>query len=257
MKIRFHQQYLWTERVVVFDEPIEQGHGAKIAIKTTCDNWFKHNCDVILPFSIQSRFHEGPYGKLKVESFISTIKKHVRGKAVIFLTDEAHLQVHRLLYNDDEEMTKQILRQMSYCFLDKHKKLFKGLEVVNYQELIHSHPHISTYRALVQQWRCHDSHFSALLNEDAASTYTSERAAKYPNKKLFIERAILDLLDQCVCLQAFENQGFRYEMYPGKHFQSTHYVTELLKKAGSAFDILEVCVSIEKKYGVAKQSADL
>ena len=85
----------------------------KLAIKTRETHWLNTAHPVVV-LSIHSALHKNVDGDLKMNALISSIKKLVKGRITVLLSDRAHLQTYSLKYQDD------IKKAFEYCLLSAH-----------------------------------------------------------------------------------------------------------------------------------------
>lgn len=214
----------------------------KLAFKTEEAQWLDTDESVIALISIHSSFHSGPGGYLKMDAFLSTIKNNVKGKLVVLLADSAHLHTLSLdFFGNISSALNQCVKD-SNGFVEKFKALFDKHEVVYWHSFICSDPTYKKMLSLVRKRYEIDSQFQEFVIADAVSTYTSERENKYPNRSLFVEKAIEDILEQCASSLVLVNKGYRFLFYPGAPYKSVANVS-----TDRHLSWINVFLSIEKK----------
>jgi hypothetical protein len=219
----------------------------KLAFKTKETNWLDTEAPVIVPISIQSSFHEGMAGYLKMNAFISTIKAHVKGNITILFTEKAHLNVASLRFQNNYQRTFDECLHQAYEVADRFKVFFEGCNIVYWHKYIGHDPSYSFFYDKIIKIYQTDSVFQSHLSADAEITYTSERASEFIDKFLFISKAIEDLLEQCICVLVMANKGYRFQFYPGSQFASVEYVNRMFVDIEKKLSFIDVFLTIEKK----------
>lgn len=225
----------------------------KIAFKTKETHWLNTNVPVIIPISIHSAFHEGHDGELKMNAFISTIKKLVKGKITILFTEKAHVQVASLKHQNNFKKAFEECFTHAQVLTNRFKTYFEGCNVAYWHSYINEDPNYPIYCSQIQNLYQNDPLFRCHLLEDAKSTYTPERAKAFPNKKQFISLSINDLIEQCAGLLAIINKGYSFQFYPGSDLASTNYVNRTLVPLDKQIFYIDVFLTIEKKSIIKKR----
>jgi len=220
---------------------------AKLAFKTSQTDWLNTESPVIVPISIHTIFHEGLLGELKMQAFISIIKSHVKGKITILMTEKAHLKAVSIRYNLDDEKAYQLCLKDAQDLANRFKSCFEDCEVTYWQTSISNDPNYPMYRKRIMDLYTTDPTFQSLVCADAESTYTSERANEFPDKELFIQKTIEDLLEQCICIVVSVNSGYRFQFYPGPNYASHDYMNKILFLPDIQLNFIQVSLSVERK----------
>lgn len=210
----------------------------KLAFKTKETDWLNTQFPVVIPISTHSAFHEGVNGEMKMEAFIATLKQSVEGNMTILMTEKAHLNVWKLKTDDAFELCMAAAQQLAKRF----RKIFEGCTVVYWHDYIDDDPSYSAFKEKVLEMYAHDPVFQHHLREDAIASYGGERKDEFPNKELYIERTILDILEQCVCLLVLKKKGYRKQFYPGRQYAAVEYVNR-----NQLIALIHVFITIERK----------
>lgn len=86
--------YRWRHTLNCFRDTVS----CKLAFKTHDNEWLQTEDPVVILVSLQSAFHEGIFGDIKMDAFVSTIKKHVKGRITVLL--DAHYSTMSLTFED-------------------------------------------------------------------------------------------------------------------------------------------------------------
>lgn len=219
----------------------------KLAFKTRETNWLSTESPIIIPISIQSAFHEGMEGELKMNAFLSIIKSHVKGKITVLLTDKAHLQVASLKYQNNYQKAFDACLHDAQALENRFRSYFDTCHVAYWHRYISEDSHYPLcYRQIMDLYE-KDPAFQNDVYLDAESTYTSERANEFGDKALFIDKSIHDILEQCTCLLVLANKGYRFQFYPGRGFASIDYVNRTLLSSEKQISFIDVFLTMEKK----------
>lgn len=219
-----------------------------LAFKTRQADWIGTVNPSIALVSVHSTFNEGIDGYFKMAAFISTIRENIQGKVSVLIADTAHLHTMRLLGGSLDQLSQSaqelVLRFSSYL---------AAVEVDYWSSSIMENPEYKKYKKQLLQLAQTDNHFMSVLLGDAESAYTEKREVVFPNKALFIEKMIDDLIEQCTCMQILAKQGYRYIFYPGTPCASTEYINHLFK---NDIQWIDVFVTIEKKKKIELKPSD-
>lgn len=240
------KSYIWRKNFSATCSNQEWVMRGKLAFKTETTHWLNTEAPVLIPISVHSNFHEGLDGELKMNALISTIKNHVKGKITILLTEKAHLNVASLKYGNDQEAFEECLKD-ARRLVDRFKSYFEQCHLNYWDSYICEDPSYPLFRDQMREQYLTDEKFRNLVHQDAEMTYTSQRALEYPDQNLFINKAIEDLLEQCVCLLVITHKGYRFQFYPGNSFASTDYVNRTLLPKENQISCINVFLTIEKK----------
>ncbi len=239
------KSYIWRKN---FSAVVSNQHmtmRGKLAFKTEVVNWLNTEASVVIPISLYSAFHEGLEGELKMNAFISTIKNHVKGKITILLTDKAHLKVASLKYDNPQRALEDCIKR-AQGLTNRFRSYFESCHIAYWNTQICTDPCYPFFCDQIRARYLRDEKFRYLVLQDAKTTYTSHRAFEFPDKQKFIEQAIEDILEQCVCILVMTHQGYRFQFYPGDSFSSTDYVNRSLPQ-DQQISYINVFVTIEKK----------
>lgn len=116
-----------------------------------------------------------------------------------------------------------------------------------------SHKEYTSFKNLLQQLMQRDDAFRSSLLADAEAAYTEKRRKEFPDQKLFIEKMIADLIEQCVCIQILGKQGYRYLFYPGPPCASAQYINDHYILPENRLHWIDVFITIEKKTKVSQE----
>lgn len=231
----------------------------KLAFKTQLTEWLNTESPVIIPISIQTAFHEGVAGQLKMEAFTSIIKENVKGIKTVLLTEKAHLNVYSLKCGGDKQKANVELLLKAQQLVERFATYFEGYKVVYWSEYINQDRYYEFFSKQVLHWYQTDQNFHSCVEEDAANTYTIERAQEYPDKNSFISYSIQDILEYCAYLLIIAHKGYRFQFYPGSNYKAAKYVIRNLLPVSLQLAHVDVFLSIEKKTEISlnKNTASL
>lgn len=220
----------------------------KLAFKTKNTDWLNTECCVIVPISIRSTFLAGLVGDLKMQAYTSIIKNHVKGKITILLTEKSHLHVASLRYSPNSyDQALEEESNFAKGIENRFQSHFQDCKIEYWETYINRDSQYSKFQERVARLYQTDSTFKSHILLDAESTYTSERASEFPNKPLFIEKAVDDLLEHCVYMLLIANKGYKFQFYPGSLYSSMDYVNENFIDCEKRVSTVNVCLSMEKK----------
>lgn len=220
---------------------------SKLAFKTKETHWLHTDAPVILPISIHSAFHKKITGEMKMEAFISIIKDHVKGKITILLTEKAHLNILSLKFNNNYQKAYEICLKEAQM-LEKHFHwLFAGCNIAFWDFFICQDPKYREFQERIKNLYLIDPVFRNHLLADAETTYISDRINEYPDRTLFIEKTIDDIMEQCVCLLVLIEKGYRFQFYPGNQYVAVEYVNHIFFDDEKRMSLIKVFLTIEKK----------
>lgn len=219
----------------------------KLAIKTTDTRWIGSKDSVVVLVSIQSNFHEEVSGDLKMEALLSTIKSCVSGPVTVLFSDRAHLQTLRLRYDDNVEKAFEACLASARNLNRRYLQYFENCKVVFWHSYICQDSHFFSSINLIKDLFQNDPYFHDLLLKDADLSYQGIRLQLFPNKELYIEKSIDDLIEQCASILVLANKGYRFQFYPGSPYQSVEYVARTFLEEDKQLNWINVFISIEKK----------
>lgn len=239
--------YSWRKNYISIYSKGECLTRGKMAIKTTDTRWIGSKDSVVVLVSVQSNFHEEVSGDLKMEALVSTIKNCVEGPVTVLFSDIAHLQTVRLRYDGNVDKAFEDCLTSAYILNERYLHYFKNCKVVFWHSYICQDSHFLAFKNLIKELFQTDSCFNHLLLTDAELTYHGERLQLFPNKKLYIEKTIDDLIEQCASILVLANKGYRFQFYPGSPFKSVEYVARTFLEKDKQLNWINVFISIEKK----------
>jgi hypothetical protein len=239
--------YQWTTRIPIKLFQASFSKYRRIIVKTNSSEWVGIADPVIVIFSIDSLFNEGQKGQLNVKALMSTIKQQVHGPITILLTENAHLHALSLEYNNDLQQALLQAREMAKSLHKKFAQEFEGCWVAYWHEFVSNDVDYQRFRDQIMSLYENDSVFREMLVKDALSTYTVDRADKFSDKDLYVEKTVLDLLEQCVYELISTKKGYKFDFYPGKQYATLHYVNERLLPVEKRITHVHVSISFEKK----------
>ncbi|MBS4168710.1 hypothetical protein [Parachlamydia sp. AcF125] len=242
--------YIWRQNFTATFTDQEKTVRGKLAFKTKDISWLETSAPVILPISIHSNFHEGIQGDFKMNAFISTIKRHVKGRITILLTEKAHIKTFSLKYSNNFEKAFEECLKSANMLVQRYEPLFENCNVVYWHSYICQDPYFKKFVDRLESLYSTDLIFRKLLHEDAEISYEGESrrsGTTFINKSLFIEKAVEDLIEQCACLLVLVNKGYKFQFYPGKPCASTEYVNRIFVPKDNRISWIDVFLTIEKK----------
>lgn len=239
--------YLWRKTFTAIQTAEEKTIRGKLAFKTIVKHWLETKDPVIVLLSIDSAFHEGFEGDLKMNALMTTIKNHIQGKITILISDKAHLQTMSLDYQNNSEIAFEECLLRAQKLETRYQPYFKSCKVVYWHSYICQEECFATFLHKMKELFQVDPVFRELLHRDAEETYTEKRRAKFSDKGQFIEKATEDILEQCACLLVIAHKGYRFQFYPGSPFASTEYINRIWLPKEKQVSWIDVFLSIEKK----------
>ena len=239
-------KYLWRKNYTARVSDQEKAIRAKIAFKTQEIHWLETQASVIALISIDSAFHDGMEGNLKMDAFMSTIKQHVKGRVTVLISDRAHIRTSSLKYGGNLDKAFELCKDNAQGLVDRYRTYFEKCNVAFWHSYIYQAESFDPFLKLVKNLYDTDPVFRSHLLFDAEASYTVERMQDFSNKGLFIERTIEDILEQCACILVLANKGYKFQFYPGRPYASTEYVNEVLIPKEKVCWV-SVFLSIEKK----------
>jgi len=211
-----------------------------LAFKTQDISWLDTSSPVVVLVSVNSAFHEKGEGFLKMEAFLATIRRHVKGEIVILIADTAHLYAQHLL--EGPSATQSCL-SAGEELVSRYRSLFAGSTLLYWHALRRDEAY-EEIRSHILTLFHRDATFRQYLFEDADSAFTEKRKSEFLDKGQFIESTVADLIEQCVYLQLLARKQFRYLFYPGASCKATEYLRTILS---NGLQWIDVFLTIEKK----------
>ncbi len=222
------KKYSWRNRVTASSSNVQ----AKLAVKTEHTNWLETKEPVVVPISINSKFHNPITGDLKMEALLSSIKSSVKGPITILFTEKAHLLTEaNTTFTGNKELAREDLFSKAAALKNRYERHFEGCKVVFWEEYISQDTSYEPSYAFVEKLYKEDILFKEQIFKDLAA----------PD-----ESGIYDLLEQCTCQLVLASKGYRFQFYPGSPYASTEYVSGLLSPLKRTVWIT-VFLSIERK----------
>lgn len=179
-----------------------------------------------------------------MNALVSTIKNHVLGEVTILLAERAHLHVLRMKYPTNA--TEKSL-QDAYALASRYCDYFKGCSVVYWHSYISGDPRFELYQKAVQDLHQKDSVFRDCVLRDAENCYSQKWQEECPDKALFIEKTIKDILEHCVCWIILTKKEHRFHFYPGPPFLAMDYAKILLPSEERQLEWIQVSLLVRKK----------
>lgn len=225
----------------------------KVAFKTNITNWEKTLEPVICLVSVDSAFNNGIDGELKMNAITSIIKRNVNGKVAVLIADTAHHNV-QLLKNPNR--TKNDCLYEAFELFVRYSSYFEGCDLLFWSTSICQNSQFSNTQNILREMYETNQEFRKCLIVDAEKSYTEKRCVEYPDKKLFIEKTILDMIDMCACMNILASLGYKYIFYPGAPNSSTEWLSRM-RPLSQRLEWIDVFLSIEKKNVMKKSEAPL
>lgn len=245
-------EYIWRKNFTAEFANQDKKVRGKLAIKTRETHWIDTEKPVIVLVSIHSAIHGQIDGDLKMNALVSTIKSHVRGKITVLLSDSAHLQVASLDFHNNVKEAFQESLKSAHAINYRYKNYFEGCNVAYWHSYISQDEYFTSSLNFLRHMQANDFIFQSRLKQDAEASYTPERMQKFPNKTLFMEKTIEDILEQCVCILVLAEKGYRFQFYPGCPCASTEYINRVFLPQNKQVTWIDVFLSIEKKIYLTK-----
>ena len=192
----------------------------RVTVKTRPGNWEETEQSVIIPLSIYSAIYDGIEGDFKIAALLQTVKTKVKGKITVLLCEGAHLKTLSLKYNNDEEKALQVCYRASDNLFKRYRSDFQGCEVVHWEDFVNHDSFYKSFKDEVYQLYKTNEVFRVKVRFDAQKVSNNE----YLDRSLFIERAELDLLEQCVYLMIASKKSYKFEFYTGKRNDCVDFI---------------------------------
>ena len=248
------KKYAWRNSVTATISNREALFRGKLAFKTQDTSWIQTNDPVIVLISVASQFHEGIGGDLKMNALMTTIKNNVKGSITVLLAECAHLQTASLAHNGDKSLALQEATKTAKILAERYKQCFESCNVEYWHSYIRKDKAFADALAYAKSLYKDDLYFIQHVKNSAEASYTLDRMHEYPDKAVYIEMTVNDLLEQCACVLVLASKGYRFQFYPGSPCSCTEYINSLLDK-NTQISWIDVFLSIEKKTTVLHQSA--
>lgn len=188
---------------------------SKMMIRTSPTSWRGTSQPIILPFSIHSAIHEGISGTFKIISFLKAIKSNTNGKVTVLLCEGAHLHVLSLKYMGDMNAAMCKCRKDAENLLQRFKDELIECTVLFWDDFINKDIHYNEYKKIVMSIYESDEMMRLLINNEAEKSYTATRAYEYPDKFVYINKAILDLIEMTIAIKIMYESNHKIHIYPG------------------------------------------
>jgi len=240
-------KYLLRKNFTGFIKNSDEIIRGKVAFKTKTTCWLETENPVIILVSVHSAFHDEIDGDLKMSALLSIIKNHVKGDITVLFADQAHLKVTSLHYHDDTETASSNCLNTAEALYQRYHTHLEGCKIVYWHSYICQDRGFIAALKIMQNFYHTDSIFRALIHQDAEATYNPERMKYFPNKSLFIERAIDDLLGQCAAEWVLSQKGYRFQFYSGSSYASIGYTNCKFISEKERISWIDVFLAIEKK----------
>lgn len=240
-------KYHWRNNCTALYADEEKAIRAKVAFKTQETHWIGTQDPVIVPISIHSAFHKKVEGDLKMHSFMSTLKEHIKGKITVLLCDGAHLHAGSLKYGNNLKKSLEETRKDALRLQSRYQTSFDPCNVAFWHSYIYEDKEFTPSSHKIKELYTTDSDFRKHLQEDAEKSYTPERSQIFSNETQFIDLTIQDILEQCICVLTLAKKGYRFQFYPGLSYASIEYVNQILIPQEKRIQWIPVFLSIEKK----------
>jgi len=224
----------------------DTAYKGKIAFKTKDDTWINAHSPTVALVSVQSAFHQGIWGRMKMAAFISLLKENIKSKLNILMTEKAHLRVDSLSYQKSLSLAFEQNQTDAINLVNSFETEFQECNIHFMHDYIEKDPYYEPAKKEVAKRLEKDSVFSDLLFKDAKSSYTPIRKAQFSNESLYLAGAIEDIKEQCIYTLIFAQKGIRYVFYPGAQNQAVEYLNGLLHPL-IRVNFIHVFISIEKK----------
>lgn len=240
-----NKKYKLRKNVFITAEEEHKIYKAKVAFKTEQLDWVNTKSPSLILVSVNSSFHQGIWGKIKMESLYCTLKNHLQTPPSVLIAEQAHLHVDSLYFSG--EMGKATLNSthLGKKWLSDFKELFKDDDPVFMHRFILSDPLFTSCKMEIESLYKSDGTFQKLLYQEALETYSCERKLLEPNADHFAYLAKEDIKLQCAMYRLLAKKGFHYIFYPGLQYQAVEYANRTLGEPALTF--IHVFISLEKK----------
>lgn len=240
-------KYTWRKNFTASISDSDKNIRGKLAFKTKNIQWLDTTSPVIILVSVHSAFHDEIGGDLKMNALVSTIKDHVKGKITVLLSDRAHIQTVSLNYQSNLELAFEDCHCSAQRLSHRYQSYFQDCNVVYWHSYICEDENFTSFLDRLKHAYQTDATFRELVQNDAETTYTSERMQIYADKTLFIEKTVGDILEQSASILVLANKGYRFQFYPGSPYASIEYVNSIFNPTDKKLAWIDVFLSIEKK----------
>lgn len=195
-------------------------------------NWKDKNLPLVIPISVNSKFHQGTRGDEQLREFINYIYSKVEdsNKITIIICDYAHLYHDSL--NQDIDKVRVESFEAARDLVTKFTDLFENKNIRYWSQYIDTHECYLEYKTQIEKLFKTDREFANIIKINAISickNYSGVVMDPLKIEEMLLRATILDLLERCVFLMMLSKDGFRYHLYPGKAELADKYI---LKKEG-------------------------
>lgn len=170
-----------------------------------------------------------------MRAFLEALKGEIGSQLVVLISDGAHEEVMGFAMREQA-------RRDAFVLIDRFEDVFEGCQVVLWNDYIRGAEGYLDAKGEVTKLYEEDREFRKLVIEDAQLSYTDERRDEFPDEQEYLQRAALDLLEQCAAYEVLVKQGVAYQFYPGHQHACIHYLNR-----NKRISLVHVFVSIEKK----------
>src|ERR1700733_8222827 len=98
-----------------------------LAFKTKNALWVETSLPTLALISVQSLFHEGEDGALKMEAFLSIIRSSIQSPVTALIADTAHLEA-RCLIEGDYSLSNCL--KEAEALIERYEQFFAGYELI-------------------------------------------------------------------------------------------------------------------------------
>lgn len=218
----------------------------KLAFKTKELDWLETHNPVIVLVSVYSAFHEEIGGDLKMNALLSTIRRHVKGKVTVLLSDRAHFHTNSLEYQENVKQTYEESLKKAYSLKSRYQPYFDDCTVVYWHSYIYQEEQFAECLTFLKNIYEADSAFRELVNLDANGSYMN-RQNEMLNKERYLIKAKEDILEQCAAIFILAKKGYRFQFYPGSSNLSVEYINKVYIPEQQRISWINVFLTIEKK----------
>lgn len=199
---------------------------AKIAFKTKTKSWLNTPDLVVIPLSIDTGFHQGIAGRLKMQALIKAIRENIKSRPTLLFTDGAHRHVHSQLFQSNLDRAVRDLSAQAKILQQWILPLASGCNIAFWTEVVLNAPEFGLAKKYLYSLLAHDSVLRALVEQDALQSYTALRQKQFRDKISYIESAKQDIMEYLSYQLVFSQKIFLWQLYPGKEYASSEYLQQ-------------------------------
>ena len=244
----FMKKYNWKNSIICKHIENEKELKAKVVVKTREVDWVNTDKKAVVLISVHSAFHKPFDGEVKMEAMLAAITSCTSQQVTVLFTECAHIQTARLSFSDDYQLTLKNHLQSAHCLSRRYDASFKECSIAFWHLYIQQDTTYTTWLNECEKLYNTNIDFKFCVTKDALSSCAIERIDAYADKELYIKRAVLDVIEQCVSILVLASKGYRFCFYPGNQNQATKFVIEYFLEQEKRLFWINTFIAIEKKF---------